>query len=274
MQPNMKFQKLPRNFWAQVKLVSMTLGYSKGEEIKKYTIDEIVDGLKFNDLETDHLITESGKITKDGKLLIDYFEFRANALKSVVEPNLMDRETAKAEFTKLEKNLKSKIPIPFNKQKAEKRHPAYLTAIINRLTEATLGGNIFDYDPRKFVVITNDSRPLRTLSRRVDGAFPSTVNPKAIWEIKEYYGTTTFGSRVADGVYETLLDGYELDELRSRENIDIKHYLVVDDYFTWWKCGRSYLCKLIDMMHEGFVDEVLFGKEVISRWPEIVKSWK
>lgn len=270
----MKFQKLPRNFWAQVKLVSMTLGYSKGEEIKKYTIDEIVDGLKFNDLETDHLITESGKITKDGKLLIDYFEFRANALKSVVEPNLMDRETAKAEFTKLEKNLKSKIPIPFNKQKAEKRHPAYLTAIINRLTEATLGGNIFDYDPRKFVVITNDSRPLRTLSRRVDGAFPSTVNPKAIWEIKEYYGTTTFGSRVADGVYETLLDGYELDELRSRENIDIKHYLVVDDYFTWWKCGRSYLCKLIDMMHEGFVDEVLFGKEVISRWPEIVKSWK
>ena len=69
--------------------------------------------------------------------MIDYFEFRANALKSVVEPNLMDRETAKAEFTKLEKNLKSKIPIPFNKQKAEKRHPAYLTAIINRQLEWT-----------------------------------------------------------------------------------------------------------------------------------------
>ena len=31
----------------------------------------------------------------------------------------------------------------------------------------------------------------------------------ALWEIKEYYYTTTFGSRVADGVYETLLDGLE-----------------------------------------------------------------
>ncbi|MGO8748481.1 MAG: hypothetical protein ACLQNE_21100 [Thermoguttaceae bacterium] len=31
---------------------------------------------------------------------------------------------------------------------------------------------------------------------------------------------TTFGSRVADGVYETLLDGMELEELRDHEKID------------------------------------------------------
>jgi len=49
--------------------------------------------------------------------------------------------------------------------------------------------------------------PLRTLARRVDGAFTDTVNPIAVWEIKEYYYTKTFGSRVADGIYETLLDG-------------------------------------------------------------------
>ena len=48
--------------------------------------------------------------------------------------------------------------------------------------------------------------PLRTLARRVDGAFPSAVNPVAVWEIKEDYHTTTFGSRVADGVYETQID--------------------------------------------------------------------
>ena len=40
----------------------------------------------------------------------------------------------------------------------------------------------------------------------------------ARWEIKEYYGTTTLGSRVADGVYETMLDGLELRELQ-RKNI-------------------------------------------------------
>ncbi len=274
MQPNVKFQKLPKNFWAQVRLVSMTLGYSRKDEIKKYTINEIVDCLKFNNLETGHLLDSSGKILKDGQLLIEYFEFRSLALKTVVEPNLMDREGAKTQFEKLQKKTKSELPVSYNKQKAEKRHPAYLTGIINLLTETALGGEIFDHNPRKFVVVTESGKPLRTLSRRVDGTYPSTVNPKAIWEIKEYYGTTTFGSRVADGVYETLLDGYELEELRTQEKIDIKHYLIVDDYFTWWKCGKSYLCKLIDMMHEGFVDEVLFGKEIVTRWPDIVKSWK
>ena len=66
--------------------------------------------------------------------------------------------------------------------------------------------------------------PVRTLARRVDGAFPSSINPVAIWEVKEYYYTTTFGSRVADGIYESLLDGLELEELKEHENIEVKHY--------------------------------------------------
>lgn len=40
-------------------------------------------------------------------------------------------------------------------------------------------------------------------------------------EIKEYYYTTTFGSRVAGGVYETLLDGMELDELAQNEGVRV-----------------------------------------------------
>ena len=41
------------------------------------------------------------------------------------------------------------------------------------------------------------------------------MNPIAVWELKEYYYTTTFGSRVADGIYETLLDGMELEDMRA-----------------------------------------------------------
>jgi hypothetical protein len=115
--------------------------------------------------------------------------------------------------------------------------------------------------------------PLRTLSRRVDGAFPSVVNPIAIWEIKEYYYTTTFGSRVADGVYETLLDGMELEELERVAKQKVQHLLIIDDHFTWWKCGRSYLCRIFDMLHIGYVDEVIFGREVVTRLPELVRSW-
>jgi hypothetical protein len=121
--------------------------------------------------------------------------------------------------------------------------------------------------------VTVDGAPLRTLARWVDGAFPSAVNPIAVWEIKEYYYTTTFGSRIADGVYESLLDGMELEELREHERIDVKHYLMVDAYDTWWNMGRSYLCRIVDMLHMGYVDEVLFGSEVIERLPAIVSEW-
>ena len=101
----------------------------------------------------------------------------------------------------------------------------------------------------------------------------AVVDPIAIWEIKEYYYTTTFGSRVADGVYETLLDGMELEELRAATGRKVRHVLFIDDRYTWWECGRSYLCRMIDMLHMGYVDEVVFGREVLSRLPELIAEW-
>ena len=149
----------------------------------------------------------------------------------------------------------------------------FLTGIVNMLIEAHAAGHSVNYDPRELTTVTAGGAPLRTLARRVDGAFPSTVNPIAIWEVKEYYYTTTFGSRVADGVYETLLDGMELEELRHSENVDVLHYLMLDARYTWWDCGRSYLCRIVDMLHMGYVDEVLVGREVIARLPQLVPSW-
>lgn len=146
-------------------------------------------------------------------------------------------------------------------------------AIINMLIRENSSGMDCNFDPRVLTTVTKDGKPLRTLARRVDGAFPSVVNPIAVWEVKEYYYTTTFGSRVADGVYESLLDGMELKELREHEGIDVKHLLMIDAHYTWWDCGRSYLCRIIDMLHMGYVDEVLFGYEVVERLPAIVRDW-
>jgi hypothetical protein len=42
---------------------------------------------------------------------------------------------------------------------------------------------------------------------------------------------------------------------------------------SWWIKGRSYLCRIIDMLHMGYVDEVLFGEEVVFRLPEIARGW-
>ncbi len=186
----------------------------------------------------------------------------------------MRKATAEIEFKRLKRQLKPKCPLPMNKQKGAKKNHAFLTGMVNMLIEANIGDAACDYDPRSLTTITHDAMPLRTLSRRVDGAFPSVINPIAIWEIKEYYYTTTFGSRVADGVYETLLDGMELNELETAIHRKIQHVLFVDDYYTWWECGRSYLCRIIDMLHMGYVDEVVFGREVLARLPELAREWR
>ncbi|NOS76447.1 MAG: hypothetical protein HOP35_00720 [Nitrospira sp.] len=186
----------------------------------------------------------------------------------------MKKRSAEAEFKKLKKRLNPHCPLPMNKQKGEKKNYAFLTGMVNMLVEANIGGARCDYDPRSLTTMTHGSVPLRTLSRRVDGAFPSVVNPIAIWEVKEYYYTTTFGSRVADGVYETLLDGMELEELETAAQRKVQHILFIDDYFTWWECGRSYLCRMIDMLHMGYVDEVVFGREVLTRLPNLAREWK
>lgn len=275
MKPDVRFQKMPKHFWANVRTISQHLGYTvRGAgEIKVPAIADIVKALEELNLNTKHVIDGEGRATDFGKLLADYFQHRGKVLNSFVEPHLMDAEQAKTEFENLCRKLSPKCPLPMNKQKGKKKAPAFLTGITNMLIEANAAGMDCCYDPRELTTVTHGGVPVRTLARRVDGAFPSAINPIAVWELKEYYYTTTFGSRVADGVYETLLDGMELEELREHEGTDIKHYLILDAHYTWWDCGRSYLCRVIDMLHMGYVDEVLFGREVIDRLPALTKEW-
>ena len=280
MKPDERFLNKPPNFWANIRTISEQVGYTKKEGRKKGirqicvpTFPQMKEALKAISLKTTHIITEQGQPTELGESLSAYFEYRAEVLNRFVEPRLMNAKEAKAVFTQQRRALKPKCHLPMNKQKGKKKAPAYFTGLINMLIEANISGQECNYDPRQLTTATLDGVPLRTLARRIDGAFPRTVNPIAVWEIKEYYYTTTFGSRVADGVYETLLDGMELKELRERGGTDIKHYLMVDAYRTWWQDGRSYLCRIIDMLHMGYVDEVLFGKEIMERMPLIAKEW-
>jgi hypothetical protein len=224
-------------------------------------------------LKPDHVIGTSGHPTELGKLLCDYFTYRADILNTKVQPNLMDATAARELFEKCRKDYKPKIPCVMNKQSGNKKVESFLTCIVSMIIEKHTKEYGFDADPHSLTTVTQGDQPLRTLSRRLDGAFPSVVNPMAVWEIKEYYYTTTFGSRVADGVYETLVDGMELEELQVSENIRVKHYLFADSHFTWWACGKSYLCRIIDMLHMRYVDEVLFGREVVKELPRIVEEW-
>jgi hypothetical protein len=275
MKPNSEFLNLPKNFWASVRLISQEVGYTEKStsQIKIPSSDEIQSKLAKFEIDFSRLQSQKTANGNFGQILQDYFVYHADIINTFVEPHLMNVTEARKAFKKFYKDLQPSCPIPMNKQKGKMKTPAYLTGLVNMLIEANANGLQCDYDPHQLTIITEDNLPIRTLARRVDGAFPSSVNPIAIWEIKEYYYTTTFGSRVADGIYESLLDGLELEELRENEGIDVKHYLIVDAHDTWWKQGKSYLCRIIDMLHMGYIDEVLFGREVVEQLPGIIKGW-
>lgn len=281
MKANSSFLNQPKEFWANVRIISQEVGYTKrGNKAKKIssailvpTLDDVREAFNTLGLSAGQIADDKDHLTAFGKLLFMYFEFRADVLNKTVQQQLMNKSAAEKEFKRIKKQWQKKCPLPLNKQKGAKKNHAFLTGMVNMLLEANIGDAPCDYDPRSLTTITHDSMPLRTLSRRVDGAFPSTVNPIAIWEIKEYYYTTTFGSRVADGVYETLLDGMELEELEAAAQRKVQHILFIDDHYTWWECGRSYLCRMIDMLHMGYVDEIIFGHEILTRLPDLSAEW-
>lgn len=275
MKADRRFLSQSGMFWANVRIISQQIGYTERGTglVKTPMLEEMQEALSQLGLAPSHIANKRGKPTKLGKRLRDYFKCRAHALNTYVEPRLMDVADAKGLFQRLRAKIRPEVPIPMNKQKGKKRTPAYFTAIVNMLIEANSRGLQCDYAPRQLTTITRNGKPLRTLARRIDGAFPSTVDPVAVWEIKEYYYTRTFGSRVADAVYESLLDGMELHEIDDAEGIKVLHYLMIDAHYTWWECGRSYLCRILDMLHMGYVDEVLFGREVMERLPKLVGAW-
>ena len=279
MKPNPEFLEVDLEFWANVKLLNQRLGYTERKSTKNPnpgfrvpTVAEIKRVFKEEELRVSKLVLNNS-FTEFGQLLIQYMSFRGQVLMDEVKPMLMNKDEAGKLFYQLKEQFNPSCPLPMNKQKNEKRDYAFLTGIVNMIIERYKGDLSCDYDPRELTAMTANNFPVRTLSRRVDGAFPSIIDPVAVWEIKEYYYTTTFGSRVADGVYETQLDGWELQEAREALDRNIDHYLIIDDYNTWWNMGRSYLCRIIDLLHMGLVTEVLFGREVVDRLPDIVQKW-
>jgi len=266
--PNPLFTNKSPEFWAAVKLVGQLIGYSdkNTNSVKIPDIDSISKKFTDKNLDPTYLIG-----TALGDQVIQYLKYRADILNTTVKQSLMNKVEAEQEFNNL-LALNPKCKLPQNKQKGDKRKPAFLTCIVNILLEHSLSGKECCYDPRMLTHFIKNSKPVSVMSRRVDGAYPSVTNPKAIWEIKEYYHTTTFGSRVADGIYETILDGTELNAVRNH-GFDITHILIIDDYNTWWVKGKSYLCRLIDALHEGHLSELIVGRQVLIRVPELAKTW-
>lgn len=283
MKPNIKFKRQSDEFWAYVRIISDITHYSTRKsnstisEIKAHPAQEIISRLKLKNIAIDPVMLQ---------LLVDYFLYRKKVLENIAEPCLMDVDESKNLYLQQLSHHKSlygepESPQPLNKQSGKKKRPAYFTGQINLLTEEALikfnskyhTHITCDYDPRKLTYFSDDNNYLITaLSRRFDGAIPAIQNPFSIWEIKEYYYTTTFGSRISDGVYETQLDGHEIKDAHAALKRHISHNFLIDSHRTWWGSGKSYLCRIIDALNMGIVDQVMFGKEIYYSWPSYINN--
>ena len=278
MQANPKYLNKDSSFWAYVKLLSEKLGYSKNGELLVHTKPAAEAKLKQLDINIEEDILEQA---------LEYIEYRAELL-TENKGYLMDGATAAERY----KYLTDKFPTdtytstaPMNKQSDEKKQVAYLTGITNILTESTIrefadknnliyGTDIgFNHDPRAFSYVLNEERKLEGIfTRRFDGAIPDVNNAQLIWELKEYYYTTTFGSKISGAVYESQLDGYEAKTIEEETGVKVRHVLIIDSYSVWWEQGKPYFCRIADILNAGLVDEVIIGKELFERWPVIVNE--
>ena len=140
------------------------------------------------------------------------------------------------------------------------------------LTEAVCldEGLDVDVDPQKRATIVSESH-IWTSPRRLDGALPSLLNPVGLWEIKEYWGGTSGGSKMSDAIYECQLVGEELRTFEDTGGPRVQHYAILDGA-RQWSSRQADMRRAVDLLCSGLLDELLVGSEVMEDWPGIVRQ--
>lgn len=285
----------PPQFWHYVRVISQHLGYARKGEIYRHKPKSIERALRELELSAEALRSNPipGLSVEE---LADYFNFRADLIHGPIARNLQTADEARETFLAVVDEFTTGVTpqfkdgkenarhyavaggvpvvVPYNKQKGDKRDVDFLTGMTNILISHYLEGEAFDQDPRQLPVVTEDGIVSGSMSRRMDGAYPDSVNPSAIWEFKCYYYTTTFGSKISDAVYITDLDGYERDEILKESRKYIQNNVILDAYSVFMEQGLSFLVRLVDMLQRGAVDNMIFGREVLSEIPVLVDEWR
>lgn len=127
-----------------------------------------------------------------------------------------------------------------------------------------------DKDPQSRAAIVSRDH-IWVSPRRLDGAIPSLFNPVALWEIKEYWGKTSGGSKMSDAIYEIQLVGTELRLFEDEFGVHVNHYAILDGKHQW-SARKSDLRRSVDLLYSGLLDELVVGREVLTEWPRILQG--
>ena len=138
MKANLNFLHLSQDFWANIKLLSQELGYTDRatRNILIPSALQIRSKLNQNNFSYTHIEDHYGNLSHFGHLLLQYFQYRADILNDSIRYSLMDKNKAETKFNELYDNYQPICPLPFNKQKGDKKNYAFLTGIVNILISA------------------------------------------------------------------------------------------------------------------------------------------
>ena len=158
MRPNNLYKNQSVEFWANIKLLNQRLGYTIKVSKKNPnggfvipSVQQIKTVFESEGLNFSKLIDQNDSFTEFGQLVIDYMIYRGDLLSNSIQPNLMNKESAKETFYTLKNELNPQIPLPYNKQKDEKKDYSYLTGIVNILINENKGDSNCDFDPKELI---------------------------------------------------------------------------------------------------------------------------
>jgi hypothetical protein len=123
MEPDPRFSRLDAAFWAQVKLVSLQLGYSQRRRsggsmrMRRYSYEEVLNMCQIRGLDPSYLGTPDLP-TGELALLIEYLNHRTEAVERRIEPLLMTRAQTEAAFAQLLHNGPGRTPWPVGRSRS------------------------------------------------------------------------------------------------------------------------------------------------------------
>lgn len=152
------------------------------------------------------------------------------------------------------------------------KSPKAVVGTIGAITtlECMQAGMTVDIDPQSRAALLSDKH-IWVSPRRLDGALPSLFNPVALWEIKEYWGKTSGGSKMSDAIYELHLVGLEVRAFEEQFGIHVNHYAIIDG-LAQWTARKADFRRAIDLLYMGLLDELIIGKEILIEWPRIIRE--
>lgn len=199
------------------------------------------------------------------KLIITYCQQREHLLEKALD-SLRTEEEAKAYCKSNSIDWKVTATKSKDHHQSSKTLIATVGAIASKVCKKF--DETIDSDPTRRCVWCVDNH-LHVTARNLDGAIPEVRDPYIVWEIKEYWGKTSGGSKMSDAVYECHLVGREIREYEEKSKHRINHIVFLDGK-DQWHSRKSDLARFIDLHNQGLIDHLFIGRSTETEWEPIL----